>query len=282
MKKILLPTDFSQTAHNAYLYGRDLAEFIDGQIKVIHVSYPNRDSITGIYAPSIQELKKYKQKQLDAFVQDGPPNSMEGIIAKQMVDKEVIIGFPKEEILNRSKSKEVDMILLGTTGSGGVLNKLLGSVSSEVSQKAHCPVFLVPPNARFDGLKNILYAGNYESADKQMLQEISELAAKFEADIHMVHVTKKKSYEENQIQELILERLFKKVAPNVKFKTGTVISEKVWEGLDYYAQQNDIDLIVIVTRHRNFWESIRHKSVTKKMVFHTNTPLLILHLHPSS
>ncbi|MFT5166707.1 MAG: nucleotide-binding universal stress UspA family protein [Saprospiraceae bacterium] len=39
-----------------------------------------------------------------------------------------------------------------------------------------------------------------------------------------------------------------------------------------------MDLIVVVTKHRSFWEGLRTKSITKEMVFHTKVPLLILHL----
>ncbi|MFT5168599.1 MAG: nucleotide-binding universal stress UspA family protein [Saprospiraceae bacterium] len=278
MENIVVPTDFSVPAHNAYLYARDLAEFVGGQVKVVHACYPDRNSISGLTIPSVEELLENKRHLLDTFVQDDQPGSIEGVVAKEMVGKEVIVGFPKEEIIKLSSQKEVDVILMGTTGSGDLLNKFFGSVSSEVSQKAHCPVWLVPPNTSFNGIKNILYAGNYESADGRMLREVSELAARFEANIHMVHVSKKKNFEENKIQELISERLFNKLAPNLKFKMGTVVSEKVWEGLDLYTQENNIDLIVVVTKHRSFWEGLRTKSITKEMVFHTKVPLLILHL----
>lgn len=278
MKNIVVPTDFSLPARNAYLYARDLAEFVGGKVKVVHACYPDRNSISGLAVPTVEELIEHKKSKLDAFVQDDQPDSMEGVVAKEMVEKEVIVGFPKEEIVKLSSQKELDVIVMGTTGSGDLLDKLFGSVSSEVSQKAHCPVWLVPPKASFDGIKNILYAGNYESADGRILREVSELAARFEADIHLVHVSKKKNFEENQVQELITERLFNKIAPDLKFKMGTVVSEKVWEGLGFYTEQNKIDLIVVVTKHRNFWESLMKKSITKEMVFHTRVPLLILHL----
>ncbi len=278
MQNIVIPTDFSKTAHNAYLYGCDLAEYIGGQVKVMHACYPSVDSLNGINTPNIEELKAYKNDQLDAFIQNDHPTSVESVIEKNMVEKIIKIGFPKDEIIKISEAKDTDMIVMGTTGKGGVLDKIFGSVSSDVAMKAHCPIWLVPPNAQFDGIKNILYAGNYESANGRMLREVSEIAKKFEANIHMVHVSKKKSHEENKIQELVLEKLFNKIAPDLDFEMATVVSEKVWEGLDRYTSKNNIDLMVIVTRHRNFFDSIRHKSITKDMIFHTKTPLLILHL----
>ncbi len=277
MKNILLPTDFSSVAKNAYLYARDLATYIDAQLKVVNICYPDKDTIGG-FIPSTDDLIKHQQKQLDSFVGTVQETSLEGVVETAMVETEVIIGFPKEEIQKLSSQEEVDLIIMGTTGSGSNrISKMIGSVSSGVAQKANCPVLLVPPEASFEGIKNMLYAGNYESAKGQVLNDISELAEKFEADIHLVHIAKEASLGTNPIQEVVLERLFKKVAPELKFEFHTMASEKVWEGLDKYARTNDIDLIVLVTRQRSFWESLSHKSLTRKMIFYSEVPLLVMH-----
>ncbi len=51
-------------------------------------------------------------------------------------------GFPVEEIL--TAAEHADIIVLGSRGVGGFTRLLLGSVSSQVAQHAHCPVLIVP------------------------------------------------------------------------------------------------------------------------------------------
>jgi nucleotide-binding universal stress UspA family protein len=51
-------------------------------------------------------------------------------------------GFPSEELINAGK--DADMIVLGARGAGGFARLLMGSVASQVTQHAHCPVLIVP------------------------------------------------------------------------------------------------------------------------------------------
>ncbi len=51
-------------------------------------------------------------------------------------------GFPVEELL--AAAEDADMIVLGSRGAGGFTRLLLGSVSSQIAQHAHCPVLIVP------------------------------------------------------------------------------------------------------------------------------------------
>jgi nucleotide-binding universal stress UspA family protein len=53
-------------------------------------------------------------------------------------------GFPTEEILNTAA--DADMVVIGSRGAGGFKQLLMGSVSSQVTHHAHCPVVVIPPN----------------------------------------------------------------------------------------------------------------------------------------
>ena len=55
-------------------------------------------------------------------------------------------------------------------------------------------------------------------------------------------------------------------------------SNSVWEGLNRYAEDNDVDQLVMVTKHRKFWENMLHKSITRQVAVHSKLPILILHV----
>ncbi|MEM8908431.1 MAG: universal stress protein, partial [Bacteroidota bacterium] len=177
-----------------------------------------------------------------------------------------------------SKAPETEILVMGTTGKGGVLEKLFGSISSMVSQKAHCPVWLVPPQVEFKGLQNLLYASNYQSADSDLMRHIVEFADEFTANIHMVHVEESPWVGEYQLNEVLIEQLFRQKAPALEFKMSVIRGSSVWESLYQYAEDHHIDLIVLATRHRKFWENLLHTSITKSMVLNARTPLLVYHL----
>ena len=62
------------------------------------------------------------------------------------VTVKAVHGFPVEELVNAGKN--ADMIVLGSRGAGGFTRLLMGSTASQVSQHAHCPVLIVPPENR--------------------------------------------------------------------------------------------------------------------------------------
>ena len=62
------------------------------------------------------------------------------------VTVKAVHGFPVEELVNAGK--DADMIVLGSRGAGGFTRLMMGSVASQVTQHAHCPVLIVPPEDR--------------------------------------------------------------------------------------------------------------------------------------
>ena len=73
-------------------------------------------------------------------------------------------------------SKSADLIVMGTTGLQDFLSKIIGSTSLEVANKAHCPVLLVPRDARWKRIDKIMYASNYDSTTPKMVREITDFA----------------------------------------------------------------------------------------------------------
>ncbi len=281
MKKIVVPVDFSKVSRNALLYAENLSAATQNPLKVINVCHPTGDSLDSTTVSQIDDILKERKKQLEQFVHragpGGPRPSQVDDVATD-IDSEVIAGFAKSEIINQSKKEDTEMILMGTTGESNTISNLLGSISTAVSQNAHSPVWLVPPKATYNGIENILYASNYDAADGTLLNKITNLAAQFEANIHLVHVNDKKGNDGGEFEGFVLEQLFKKKNPKLNLKVTTVQADSAWGGLMDYAQQNEIDLIALVTRHRSFWEKLRHQSTTKKMVLGAVAPMLVMHV----
>lgn len=279
MKKILVPVDFSKNAQQAFLYAIELGELIKTPVKAIYFCRPVVDALKGTPIEDIQVLAEQKEKQLEAFVNgDLADASMTRVVERTMVETEVVTGFVIEELERMSKSEEVELIVMGTTGEGGWLKKTFGSVSSAVAQSAHCPVLLVPPGAEFNGIQEMIYASNYEAVNVEAAQKMAKWAERLIADIHLVHVQEEGKAEVFKLEELVLQRLMQKNIPEADLQITTVESKEVWAGLYQTAMETQADMIVMVTHHRNFWDRLWHKSQTREMIQHSPIPLLILHL----
>ncbi len=276
MKNILVPTDFSDVAYNAFEYAKGFANQEAANLKVVHVFHPELHS-TKLYLenPVMQGLE-IKQKQLADFIRQDPANADGNVLTKSNIETEVRVGFPGEDIVKMSREGDPDLIIMGTTGEGGILDKIFGSVSSHVARKAHCPVLLIPPDAKFKGYKKILYAGNHPAADEIMMERLIDFAGLYGANIHFVHINEnpKNGY---HIQDLYFEQAFRAGVPGIGFNFVRIESRNILEGLKRYAAENKMDMMVMATAHRSFIENVLHESMTKKMIFNTEIPLMIMH-----
>ncbi|MCF8247024.1 MAG: universal stress protein [Saprospiraceae bacterium] len=279
MKNIIVPTDFSPAAKGAFQFALDLAELQGGKVKAVHIYHPEFDPESNWLNNSFLDGVSFAKERLDTFVKEELAAAGAGQVATEVeVEQEVITGFAVDEILEQSRCKDIDLMVMGSTGERGFLEKMFGSVSTNVTQRAECPVMLVPQGVQFHGFKHIMYASNYEAAERPTLHKLVDVANTFHANIHFVHVAEEgdsKTYQE--VESRLFNVLFNGNEPSFAFSLTKIEGNSVVDGLNDYAIKYNIDLVVMVSPHRNFWEQLFHKSVTKAMTLNTKIPILVLH-----
>lgn len=271
MKKILVPTDFSSIAANAYSYAQRLAERQGAVVEVMHAYHPSFDYSNPYLDVPAAEFDSIKRELLDNFVQEHTSDGG-GVVA--LPKTALHIGFASEEIVRRSK--EVDMVVMGTTGEGNLLEKTFGSVSTYVAQYAHCPVLFVPGDCELHPFEEVVFASNHQAADEALITQLIALVNNDTANIHFVHVDNRTN-SPYQVEEILYEEAARRDMPGLGFNTVEIECPNVQEGIVRYAEDIKADLIVMGTVHRGFLERLFHKSVTREVVFHTAVPLLVMH-----
>ena len=126
IKRIIVPIDFSRTSEQALEYAEAFATEIEAKyIRIIHVFTP-QTTADAVTLPSVSQLMTERQALLDEFLEDHPSR------AKRIERKaELLIGFAADEIIGQSKT--ADLVIMGSTGESGLIEKVLGSVSSTVA-----------------------------------------------------------------------------------------------------------------------------------------------------
>lgn len=139
LKKILVPTDFSEHSTNAVRYGAELAARFGAELHLIHVveTTPIAYGEGAVFvSPETEaELEAAASKQLDDL-QIEPADDVQVI-------RTVNAGNPFVEIVRYAKDSTSDLIVIGTHGRGAIAHMLLGSVAERVVRKAPCPVLVV-------------------------------------------------------------------------------------------------------------------------------------------
>ncbi len=163
---------------------------------------------------------------------------------------------------------------MGTTGRGGVGRELFGSVSGSVAYGALPGVHT--GGRGVSGFHNVLYASNFDSLDALRIKQAVTFAQRFGGRMHFVHVGPP-GEKAIDLERKLFEVDYKHANPEYPFLFSRVVGDDVVEQLNEYALYNKIDLMILVTHQRNFWESILHKSITRKALIGAGLPLLVMH-----
>jgi nucleotide-binding universal stress UspA family protein len=141
LNRILVPTDFSESARLALTYGMSFAREYKAHLVLLHVV----ENLTVGYASDLfpvpmaevfQEISGYARAELAKLAAEAREKDVE-------VEEQVVQGKPSAEIIRFAAEKDIDMIVLGTHGKGMLDQALFGSTTERVVRRSPCPVLSV-------------------------------------------------------------------------------------------------------------------------------------------
>ena len=143
IKKILLPTDFSDTADAALAYAAELAADLGATVDLVHVfsdPYALSLSVPEVYRPVPADTRERVLADLRAHLR-----ARIGTLGAHGVTgtNTIVTGLVAPTIVTYAADHAIDLIVIGTHGRRGVAHLLLGSVAEHVVRTATCPVLTV-------------------------------------------------------------------------------------------------------------------------------------------
>lgn len=276
MKKILFPTDFSETANNAFIYALHLANSIEAEIYVLHTYEMPILSTTSAGQPELIQ-NVYNTIELNNFENYKKEVPKLRKIAEDLNKNDIKLTFLFEEgimlsILRRIITEEhINFIVMGTNGNSGFEKKLLGSNTVHVIENIDIPILSVPRKAEFKRLNHFGFATMLRETDKPGLKQIIKIAQSLNADVKVLHVLRK---ENNKVSDVLNEWKHEFNESNVSFHT--VLNERLDESVFFFIDDQLIDVMCIVKRHLNFFEKLFTSSLSKQLSYHADVPVLVL------
>jgi universal stress protein A len=143
LKKILIPTDFSDHSDQALRWGASLAEKYSALMLLLHVIPPAMEEVS-THGSASEEIIMELEAKVEARLYEIALTDLDDT---RPVDVKIAVGKPAEEILRVAGEEEVDLIVMGARGHSGLAHALLGSTAETVLRTAPCPVFTVRGNA---------------------------------------------------------------------------------------------------------------------------------------
>lgn len=270
LNKILVPLDFSDCSLNALDYALELSEVLGGKICVLHAyhvpyAFPEGgnaitdDTLRAIennVEEEFRELRKRYNSSLEKFC-----------------DFKKVASFGIDAINTELKKEEYDLIVMGTRGSSGLSELLIGSVTANVIEEANSPVICVPENAKFQYIKNMAFACDYEEVcEPKEIDILKHIAKAFKAEVHLLNV-KEKTRAGHFEEAMYFESFF----ASIPHTHNTSRFREFEAGINDFIESNEIEMLVIMPRKKNVIKKLFGKSHTKTMAYHTKIPLLAFH-----
>ncbi|QCE43333.1 universal stress protein [Psychroserpens sp. NJDZ02] len=276
MKKILLPTDFSDNSWNAIKYALQL--------------YKNETcvfTLLNTYTPLIYQYQDINDSafememiEMTAKVSKEKLESLSKIIEQEFSNPNhtfsQISSFNTltDEIKSLYKANVMDLIVMGTKGATGLQEVLFGSNTIHVLKHAKCPIIAVPSGFEFETPRELLFPSDYQIdfQDKQ-LQPIIDIATSYQSRINILNVRYQEELTEVQKKNRdTLEHLFTKTA----HLFHDIHNQNVPEAITIFQLKTPINLLVMINNKHSFFENLFFKSNINQIGFHLTIPFLVI------
>ncbi|NDW12941.1 universal stress protein [Bacteroides sp. 214] len=284
--KILIPVDFSAYSMKACEIGFHLAKRLHAQIALIHVyltpmytsALPYGDVFSYQISDEIgikdtlnkvnEDLNELSQKIKEKITSGTLPNVEFSCTLKE--------GIPEEEIFRYSKEINPIIIIMGTRGKNQKDIDLIGSVAAEVIERSRIPVLAIPENtpfSDFNDIKHIAFLTNFDQRDLISFDSFIQGLSKYNFSVSLISDSKDAW---GEIKLAGIKEYFKKQYPKLRINYDVINGEDILYSMDTYIKKNSIDVLALASYKRNIFSRLFNPSLARKMLFHSDTPLLVI------
>ncbi|WP_420572903.1 universal stress protein [Kordia sp.] len=276
MKKILVPTDFSENSLNAIRYAVQLFKDQKCNFILLNTYTPV------IYHVQYMEIGAAQFGVLDAMKQ----TSLTGL---ETIQRTIETEFPNPnhifsrisafnmlttEIEQLYKENMMELIVMGTQGASGLKEVLFGSNLIHVLNSTKCPLLAIPSNFTYETPKELLFPSDYGiDFTEKHLTELLNITALHNSNINILHVLNADELTATQKHnKQNLERYLNKSL----HVFHTIQHHDISNAIANFQSESNINLLAMINNKHSFFENLFFGSKVKKIGLHLNIPFLIL------
>jgi nucleotide-binding universal stress UspA family protein len=276
MKTILVPYDFSKEAENAFAFARDLAAKSGSRIKLLHVIEVPTSHSLGTMGGAVEPTYEMDQIYVVEMV-DKRKKQMADLEAKYgnasfPFETKLVFGNPYAGISREISDIEADLVIMGSKGSSGFEELLIGSNTEKVVRHANCPVITIKDHRNPDSIKKIVFASDFEETSDKTIKKLRKLQESLGASLYLVKVNTPSMFENSKDSvKKIREFAAKHNLNNVEVEVYNSGSEE--EGIIEFADEIDADMIAMATHGRTGFLHLISGSIAEDVVNHAKRPV---------
>jgi nucleotide-binding universal stress UspA family protein len=276
LKEILVPTDFSEESNIALKFAADVARKIPGHtLFLLHIiEHPHGDSFhvsgemnLGGGMDSLFLLKLIERSK-ERIHEQATQDFLEGV----NVETTMFVGRPYQGISEVMEQKEVDLTVMTTHEISGLNELFIGTETQRVVRGSHCPVIALKEEIEVKEIKKIALATDLNLDQFHLVEAIRDFQNIFNAHLDIVWINTRNSFLNERMAKERLKTYVEK-GGFTNCDTHVYSHESEEDGIIYFAEDHDSDMIAMGTHGRSGILQIITGSVAEDVVKHAKRPV---------
>lgn len=272
MKSILVLTDFSDAAFHAAEFACSLSRSFKSRRIILFNACQHIQPLAGqpIVAYGKEDLRRESLDTLEIWQESLSPLADPGTSVNFLFDEVDLI----KGVNGICKDNEIDLVVMGIRGKSNLEKRLIGSNVISVMASVSHPLLVVPQSAGIKMPGKIVLATDLKHvAEKMNGSLLEELLSGLPAKLLVLNVTEKEVFLPELRNEIsALHALLDVYSPEIHYINHPDIAE----GISDFTLARQAGLIITIHDNQRGISGWFHKSVSKKLAWHTQVPLLVL------
>ena len=276
MKSILVPVDFSVQAEYAAKVAAEIARQTHSKIFLLHML----ELPTGVVDPTsfgtsnntptaLLFLKRAHEK----FEEFKNLPFFEGLV----VDDSVQFHKAYDGIIEESKKKNADLIVMGSKGASGLEEMLVGSNTEKVVRNSEIPVLVVKKDVDNFKVENIVFASNFKFDNRKAFQKILDFSSLFNARLHLLKINTIQNFETTKESSDAIRNFINDF--DLGDYTLNIYNDiSVESGILNFSKLIDADIIALNTHGRRGLAHLFNGSIGEDLANHAKLPVVTFKL----
>jgi len=259
MNTVVVPIDFSETSFNAARYAvKLLTNHAEVEIILYHTFEKAEEEENRI--EGLEKLKEELQQNRTVNI---------SILTER--------GDFLTELEKLARHRDADLVVMGITGKSTLAQVFVGSNSLKMAENKFCPVMIIPSNAQYSEIKNVLLATDLKNVVSTTPSgPIKKVLSTFQAKLHIVNVNSEhyiQLSEEHAAEQANLRTMFAEFDPEFYF----LRLYDVDDAINQFAQDKNIDLIITINKEHSRVHKLFFTGHTKKLAYQSTVPVMVVH-----
>lgn len=275
MKKIILPTDFSQNAYNAIKYAVQLFKDVETTFYLLHTYTPAVFRAENLHNPSKENLEDQNQTIVMAQLKELQQRlRKEFNTPKHTFETHAAFNTLTDEVEDMAKREKVDLVVMATKGVTDVVEVLLGTNTTEVMRRTNCPLIVVPSGFKYKSPKEIIFPTDYEiDYVKKQLQQLLGISETHGSSIDVLHVSTGYNLTQDQLGN---KQKLAQLLAQTPHTFHNLPDQRVIEAINTFKVDKPMALLVMIRNKHTFLERLFFAPIIKKIGLQINIPFMVI------